>query len=60
MAQPTHPGQAVKDTRTGRIGITTDYPKARTPRIGVMFLGGKWEVAAQLADLNVIEIVEAL
>ena len=58
MSTPTRGGQAVRDTRTGRIGITTDAPMKRSPRIGVQFIGRPHETISYLEDLEVIEIAE--
>ena len=58
MSTPTQAGQAVRDPR-GRIGITTDAPRAKSPRIGVMFIGANYSVLAQVDELTVIQIVEA-
>lgn len=58
MSTPPQAGQAVRDPR-GRIGITTDAPRAKSPRIGVMFIGANYSVLAQVDELTVIQIVEA-
>lgn len=58
MSAPTQAGQAVRDPR-GRIGITTDAPRAKSSRIGVMFLGANYSVLAQVDELTVIQIVDA-
>lgn len=58
MSTPTQAGQAVRDPR-GRIGITTDAPRAKSSRIGVMFIGANYSVLAQVDELTVIQIVEA-
>lgn len=57
-AQPTCGGQAVRSTRTGKIGITTGAPMVRTPSIGVIFIGSHYDVRCQLDDLVLIEIAE--
>lgn len=58
MSTPTEAGQVVRDPR-GRIGITTDAPRAKSSRIGVMFIGANYSVLAQVDELTVIQIVEA-
>ncbi|MNW64789.1 hypothetical protein D3C74_431020 [compost metagenome] len=58
MSAPTRGGQAVRDTRTSRIGITTEEPMKRSPRIGVQFIGRPYSTISQLEDLEVIEIAE--
>ncbi|WP_440102433.1 hypothetical protein [Glutamicibacter mishrai] len=58
MRKPTRAGQAVRDTRSGAIGITTEEPMKRSPRIGVQFIGHPYTVNSQLEDLEVIEIAE--
>ena len=55
---PTHPGQFVRDLRTGKIGITTDAPRARKPIIGVMYQGASYSVLSQITDLVTVELVE--
>lgn len=52
--QPTKPGQVVRST-SGAIGITTEEPMKRTPRIGVMFVGGRWAVNVALDELTVLD-----
>ena len=59
VTHPTRAGQAVRDEQ-GRIGITADWPRKRTPSIEVMFLGANYTVLAQVADLTVITITEKL
>lgn len=54
QTQPHRPGQFVRDTSTGKVGITTDFPRKRKPAIGVMFAGSNYSVLAQLADLTVV------
>ena len=56
--QPTRSGQFVRDIRTGKLGITTEAPRARKPIIGVMYQGAAYSVLSQLADLVTIELVE--
>ena len=52
---PTRAGQMVKGA-DGTIGITTDQPMKRTPRIGVMFVGASYPVLTDIADLEVIKL----
>lgn len=56
MAAPTHGGQAVRFTRTGELGITTDAPAVRTPTVPVQFVGRSYPVRCQLSDLERVEI----
>ncbi|WP_406245868.1 hypothetical protein ACI7YT_12570 [Microbacterium sp. M] len=56
MTRPTRAGQPVLDTTTQKVGITTDAPMARTPRIGVQFIGANYPVLCQLENLTVVEI----
>jgi len=58
MSKPTRGGQAVHDTRDGRVGITTDEPMKRSPRIGVQFIGQPYPTISYLEDLEVIELAE--
>lgn len=55
---PSHPGQAVRSTVTGRLGITTDGPAKRTPTIPVQFLGAPYPVRVELDDLVTTEITD--
>ena len=56
MTAPTGAGQFVRDTRNGRIGITTDEPRKTTPRIPVMFSGAAYPVLCQLDELERVEV----
>ena len=58
QTQPTRSGQFVRDIRTGKLGITTDAPRARKPIIGVMYQGAAYSVLSQIADLVTVELVE--
>ena len=58
QTQPTRSGQFVRDIRTGKLGITTDAPRARKPIIGVMYQGAAYSVLSQIADLVTVELAE--
>ena len=49
-------GQAVRDIRTGKFGITTGDRAASTPTIGVIFLGGNYAVRMQLDELEPVTL----
>ncbi len=49
-------GQAVRDPKTGKLGITTGDRAARTPTIGVIFLGGNYAVRMQLDELEPVTL----
>lgn len=51
-------GQLVRNTRTGRIGITTDDKRKRTPSIPVMYVRASYPVLAQLEDLEHLDVAE--
>ncbi|UUX60136.1 hypothetical protein [Glutamicibacter halophytocola] len=59
MSAPTRGGQAVRRIATGEIGITTDEPMKRSPRIGVQYIGRPYTVTSYLEDLEVIELIES-
>jgi len=54
MATPNRPGQLVQGMH-GLIGVTTDFPRARTPRISVMWVGGNYPVLEETNELVVID-----
>lgn len=54
MSTPNAPGQLVISTVSGVLGITTDAPRARTPRIGVIFIGSPYSVVCDLSDLKTV------
>ena len=58
MSNPTRAGQAVRDTRSGAIGITVDEPMKRSPEIAVQLLGRHYPVYLQLDEIEVIELTE--
>lgn len=49
-------GQAVRDTKTGKLGITTSDQALRTPTIGVIFVGGIYAVRMQLDELEPVTL----
>ena len=49
-------GQAVRDKRSGKVGITTGARAVRTPTIGVIFIGGSYDVRMQLDDLEPVKL----
>ncbi|UXO93908.1 hypothetical protein Pan2_89 [Pseudanabaena phage Pan2] len=51
---PTGPGKLVQ-SEGGSIGITTSDIGPRTGRIGVMFIGGSWEVSVNPHTLVCID-----
>lgn len=56
MSRPTRAGQPVLDATTQKVGITTDEPRARSPRIPVQFIGAPYPVLCPLEDLTVVQI----
>lgn len=57
MALELWPGQAVKRLRDGKLGIITST-HSRLGSYGVMWLGAAYDVRAQPADLQPVEIIE--
>lgn len=57
-APPTRPGQLVRSD-SGRLGITTDLPRKRTPTIPVQYVGHPYPVIEQIARLRVVADPEA-
>lgn len=55
IQRPTQAGQVVRDER-GNVGVTTDSPTSRTPRIPVQLVGGSYPVLLEVDSLEVIEI----
>lgn len=49
---PTRAGQVVCDA-AGRVGVTTDWPRTRTPQISVQWVGGRYPVLEQIDSLIV-------
>lgn len=54
--QPISAGQLVRHIETGKVGVTTDYPMKRTPRIAVQWIGGSYPVTEDIAELAVIRL----
>ena len=58
MATATRAGQPVRRIRDGVLGITTDAPLKRSPRVGVIWVGAPYSTYAQLDDIERVEIQE--
>lgn len=48
---PSQPGQIVE--YKGKLGVTTDYPRIKSDRIPVMFVGGDYPVLIDVSELIV-------
>ena len=56
--QPYRAGQFVRNIKTGKLGMTTDAPRKRTPTIATMYQGAPYDVLEQIDELVVVELVE--
>lgn len=54
--RPTHAGQPVRRIRDGKLGITTDSPAVRTPRIAVIWVGAPYTTYAQLDEIERVDL----
>lgn len=48
---PTGPGQIVLSIESGKRGVTTSPPRARTSQIGVIWFGGHYPVLELVTEL---------
>lgn len=57
MASPDRAGQPVRRLSDHALGITTDAPRARSPRISVQWVGGPYPVLMQLEEIECVDLV---
>lgn len=56
MATATHAGQPVRRLSDGKLGMTTDSPNVRSPRIAVIWVGAPYTQYAQLDEIERVDL----
>lgn len=50
--RPSRPGQFVRSADGNSYGVTTDFPRKRTPQIPVMWMSANYPTLSQIEDVE--------